>query len=176
MDKIIDFKSIEQVSKSARFTFIDPGEPIGHGVSGCADVAKVVFQSWIDGSSDGEQRVINASTLAMVSGHCTFAPLLGTTLSKTDAGSLAIWSRHHLARCASVKHPLPSPPVRLSIQCGASGRYATIISPVTDMSVRLDPNQSDFDCLQAAAAEWRRKAMRYEEMAKTAEAAAAMLG
>lgn len=176
MKKVIEYKTTESDSQILRFTFVAPGEPIGHGVEGIADVAKVVCESFLVGTAGGNQKVTSASTIGRISGRHLFAPFVGSTLSKVDALNLGEWVRHQLALIVTTQSK-PAPPlkVRVSIENGTGGRYAKIVSDGSELSVRLISSLNDSDSLKASAVEWREKAQRYEVMANKAEAAAAML-
>jgi len=177
MNNWIEYKSIESELQILQFTFVRPGEAIGHGVDGIANVAKVVCVRRIVGALDGAQKVTSASTLAQISGRHLFAPFVGSTLSKHDSRNLGSWVRHHLALLTTSQSADATPPeVCVTIQSGAGGRYANIKSEGSDLSVRMIPGLSDPDSLMATAVEWREKARRYELMADKAEAAAAVLG
>lgn len=176
MKKVIEYKTTESDSQILRFTFVAPGEPIGHGVDGIANVAKVVCQSILSGGGDGSQKVTAASTMALISGRHFFAPFVGSTLSKVDSLNLGEWVRHHLALLVTTQSsPATLQEVRVTFQNGTGGRYAKIESAGSDLKIRVIPDLSDADSLLATAIEWREKAQRYELMASKAEAAAAML-
>lgn len=177
MNTWIEYKSIESELQILQFTFVRPGDAIGHGVDGIANVAKVVCVRRIVGSLDGTQKVVSASTLAQISGRHFFAPFVGSTLTKGDSLNLGEWVRHHLALLVTTESiPATPPKVRVSLQSGTGGRYANIESNGSGLTVRLISGLSDSDSLKATAVEWREKARRYESMADKAEAAAEMLG
>lgn len=176
MKKVIEFKSIESESQVLRFTFVAPGEPIGHGVEGIASVAKVVCQSVSSEGAEGSQKVTAATTMALISGRHFFAPFVGSTLSKADSLDLGEWVRHHLALLVTTQSSAATrQEVRVTFQNGTGGRYAKIESAGSDLTIRMISDLSDAESLLATAIEWREKAQRYELMASKAEAAAAML-
>jgi hypothetical protein len=172
MNKTISFKSIEPVSKMVRCTFIAAGEPIGHGVEGNATVHKVVIESWLEGTTGGEQRVVKASTLALVSGEFIFAPILGTTLSKTDAAQMAAWTRFHISHSMAPCPVSETPPMAVAIRCVSNDRYAVINARGSELTLRLSSDQTDAESLRAVAQEFRNKARHYDQIAEKAEAAA----
>ena len=80
------------------FSFIEKGQPIGHGREGAATIEKVVIEVWVPGTEDRRISVVSASTLAGLSCSCIFAPIIGVEMRKEDAASLRAWVREQLAR------------------------------------------------------------------------------
>ena len=99
MEKTVSFDEQETQSPyRARYSIVEPGEPIGHGREGLAERAMVVVEAWVPGTDDRRATVLPAETIARVSGICSFSVIQGVVHPKKDAIRLQAWARGHINR------------------------------------------------------------------------------
>ncbi|MBV7542019.1 hypothetical protein [Acidovorax sp. sic0104] len=163
-----------------RFTFVEAGDPIGHGRKSIADKHKLVIEC-LEGRTKGERPTQVIDALTCMHFPDELAVFENLVLSQADTDTLRTWALKAIVAkavasgegvvdaCIAID---VSPRINsVSIVSYAATRYAAFMVNGRTQEILLEDGMTAAESLQKTASDFRARALRYLAFAEAAETA-----